>query len=66
MSELKPCPFCGGMAHIEYNAKGVAIYCGVCGARLFGRTEKHVVEAMFYRTEKLAVEAWNRMAGENK
>lgn len=57
--ELKPCPFCGGMAHIDYNAKrkiygkdeyrtGVAIYCGVCEAR------------MFYVSEELAIKAWNR------
>ena len=59
MNELKPCPFCGGEAHIAYNAKrklygkdewinGVRIYCGVCEAQ------------MFYRSEHLAVKAWNR------
>ena len=64
MDELKPCPFCGGMAHIAHNAKrkiygkdeyrtGVAIYCGVCEAR------------MFYISEKLAIEAWNRRVGKS-
>lgn len=61
MNKLKPCPFCGGTAHIAYDAKrkiygkdeyrsGVAIYCGVCEAR------------MFYPSQKLAVESWNRRA----
>ena len=64
MEELKPCPFCGGMAHIGYNAKrkiyskdeyktGVAIYRGVCEAR------------MFYVSEELAIKAWNRRASDD-
>lgn len=63
--ELKPCPFCGGLAHIAYNAKrklykkeewidGVRIYCGGCEAQ------------MFYRSEKLAIESWNRRTGEGE
>ena len=61
--ELKPCPFCGGEARLLLNAKrkiygkdeyrtGVVACCNVCEAR------------MFYGSEKLAIEAWNRRAGE--
>lgn len=37
MSELKPCPFCGGEAHIERmgtNRVSMQIECGNCGAEM--------------------------------
>lgn len=64
MEELKPCPFCGGEANIAYEARrrydkdkwvdGVRVYCGTCEAQ------------MFYTSEKLAVEAWNRRKDDGK
>lgn len=59
MVDLKRCPFCGGEARLLLNAKrkiygkdeyrtGVVACCNVCEAR------------MFYGSEKLAIEAWNR------
>lgn len=57
---LLPCPFCGGMPRIAFNAKrknaygqeveGTAICCENCEA------------TMFYRSGRLAIEAWNRRA----
>ena len=60
-STLRRCPFCGGEARLLLNAKrkiygkdeyrtGVVACCNVCEAR------------MFYGSEKLAIEAWNRRA----
>ena len=64
MSELKPCPFCGGEANIAYNAKrkdaygrdieGTAICCENCGATIF------------YRSNRLAIEAWNRRVSDDE
>lgn len=55
---LLPCPFCGGMPYIVFNAKrknaygqeidGTAVGCENCQA------------SMFYRSGRLAIEAWNR------
>ena len=64
MNELKPCPFCGGEARLLLNAKrkiygkdeyrtGVVACCNVCEAR------------MFYGSEKLAIEAWNRRVSDD-
>ena len=54
MSELKPCPFCGNSAyyHISY--------------KFHSQKVRHIVKCtkcnanMEYRSEKAAVEAWNR------
>ena len=62
-SGLRKCPFCGGEARLIRNARrkiygkdeyrvGVVACCNVCEAR------------MFYGSEKLAIEAWNRRSGE--
>lgn len=58
MSKLKQCPFCGGEAILVHNAvrknvwgrdvRGTVIGCDNCQA------------TMFYQSEKLAIEAWNR------
>ena len=57
MTDLKPCPFCGGKPQIKYNyvaqkKKQWAVQCR-CGARFF-----------FTDRQYKAIEAWNRRAGE--
>ena len=51
MSDLKPCPFCGGEARTHY-VKGYELWevsCGQCGSELSA-----------YLSEAEAIEAWNR------
>lgn len=61
MAELKPCPFCGGIAricdHKFYNGKtkdfsyhNYGVKCIVCFAQIW----------QFYNTKEEAVDAWNR------
>ena len=33
MSELKPCPFCGGEATVSWGKKEVHVYCTTCGIK---------------------------------
>ena len=53
MSELKPCPFCGGstLCHIENKTFGMYVHCGKCGAR-----------TDYYASKGAATRAWNRSA----
>ena len=51
MSELKPCPFCGGIpAVVEDGYKAIAVHCFNCGADITAESEKK------------ARAAWNRRA----
>lgn len=58
MTELKPCPFCGGKAKIQDKHYPHYIYCEECGAsvhgKLFGYTDKIDIQ--------ISIEAWNRRA----
>ena len=41
MSELKPCPFCGGIpAVVEDGYKAIAVHCFNCGADITAESEK--------------------------
>ena len=55
MSELKPCPFCGGDAKIVYddNKKWFFITCGNEDCDL-------IVQGMWHTDLKKAIEEWNR------
>lgn len=53
MRELKPCPFCGGEAHIHRHER-FGVECDECGMGL----------GCIKNTEKEAIEAWNRRVGD--
>jgi len=58
MSELKPCPFCGGKAETTRCWTGhYQVWCTQCAAVQMGS---------FYDSEAEAIEAWNKRAGEQK
>lgn len=62
--ELKPCPFCGGEAHLFVDS-GVRVICPKCGA-----TTKRLADSMSGNrvagnATRAVVEAWNRRTGEN-
>ena len=59
MTELKPCPFCNGEAHIHTNTgwgTAVVIECKNCGARF------EEFEPSAEKNLKTAIEKWNRRA----
>lgn len=61
MTELKPCPFCGGEAIIEQDEDWYWEWTVSC------RNEDCVCyEGRSYETEEEAVAVWNRRGGEEK
>lgn len=69
MSELKPCPFCGGEAHVVegmYNSyqEGYAVRCRHCALTLgaSGRLGECYEWSCCYENEAEAIEAWNTRA----
>lgn len=68
MSELKPCPFCGGEAQINdaknsrqaegYSLKEVT--CLNCGAKVWGKGIDYFRFEKTHEDVKSAIEAWNR------
>lgn len=61
MSELKPCPFCGGEAHIAENVgyRGDIAYTVNCNA-VYGCIASD--SGLWYSSREAAVEAWNTRA----
>lgn len=55
MTELKPCPFCGGEALTTYNTKfGFQVFCS--NEKCFMNT----IIMTSFDTEEQVIEAWNR------
>ena len=55
MAELKPCPFCGGVAYVQYNFYLTAeVVCSNCGSKGTACCGVNIDER--------AIEAWNRRA----
>lgn len=52
MMELKPCPFCGGKA-VVVPLTFFKEYFAVC-------SKCHIEQGHLYKSERAAVEAWNR------
>ena len=57
MSELKPCPFCGGEAKLEHLIKSSIVYCKCCRA-----STRAMEFSPEYASDEKAIEAWNNRA----
>lgn len=59
MTEIRPCPFCGGKGKIIHTIKELGgtstITCEMCGAK----TEDYIISFKYSSDEK-AIKAWNR------
>ena len=67
MTKLKPCPFCGNKAKIEYSTRSMVyaqyeVFCGTCGAQM--PNWKPLWLDRFFDTEEDAINAWNRRVKE--
>ncbi len=61
MFELKPCPFCGGTAHLFVD-HGVAVICATCGARSKTLVDTLTAKGVAGNASKAVIEAWNNRA----
>lgn len=59
MSELKPCPFCGGKA-VLYVDEGVHVECIKCEASSKTRRDLPVYTGLVGSAVESVIEAWNR------
>lgn len=59
MSELKPCPFCGGEAKGVRAAKAYHVYCTCCGADVMASTMKAMTTCQVNAQQFKAERKWN-------
>lgn len=57
--ELKPCPFCGGQAHL-FVKDGVRVLCPKCGATSKILVDDITAKGVAGNATKAVIEAWNR------
>lgn len=62
MDELKPCPFCGGIAVIRKDEERINPFFVRCG----NIDCKMVVGTNYFSTEEEAIEAWNGRVSDDK
>lgn len=64
MSELKPCPFCGGKAFVEHDHEGIGasyVRCAKCGVKSI-----RFYKSFAHASDDKAVEFWNRRDDDGK
>lgn len=57
--ELKPCPFCGGEAHLFVN-NGIRVICPGCGAETKPLTDHMTARGVAGNATLRVIEAWNQ------
>ena len=65
MSELKPCPFCGGQATLFVDG-GVRVLCPKCGASTKILRDSMTTLGVAGNATEAVIEAWNRRADEQQ
>lgn len=65
MTELKPCPFCGGKAKIfAFSDGGICVKCLYCWCQTHTWSDYSISEAEKESAFERAVDSWNRRKGE--
>lgn len=67
MNELKPCPFCGNKAALEYDEKrnSIDVVCSYCNCIMSGfYVYYRHRNGAFEETAEKAIEEWNRRVSE--
>ena len=63
MDELKPCPFCGGIATQVYSVNADTHVYGCYTTACPGNAQNQLHR---FKSDSEAIEAWNRRAGDGK
>ena len=64
MSELKPCPFCGGKAYL-FADNGIRVFCAKCGASSKVLCDMRTEVGVAGNATKSVIEAWNRRVSDD-